>query len=540
MTLNILNDKTAIYPVYLLLTNDNKLEKLTNSISQYFKRKLLIENNIYLMNDNYEHEKRNIFFHNNHKKYKTIYKKFTINSIQNSKHYYIPLLEYSKFFLNYKIKMCTLIVETLGVLCIQYNYNEFTQKQLNITNTLGTHNTTADIKINTDTQEKLNNAEGKKYEKGLCNYLFLPVLEYEKKILQLYDTFLDKQYFEYDFELKNLIHSRLIGNLFEYDISYETTFIDNKEMEFALGFASQKNIGFNLKKMVNKKLSVTLKINFYKYSELINSDNMQLNDKCLQIIKANNSPPLLINFIETHIEKMCDSNFSVYHFIKIANPKLFMDLITNVNTMKDLDEKNGAYFTKLKSTLYSSLLTFDDDGLSKLQDIYIMKLRKNREIEDENNNISCYDIRCRKENCSCKMYKPLRSIYCYIIRAYNHANPDKIITYGFHNNKLFSITIHYIIMNLKHFTNYDMFTNYITKIINNVLIQIDNQLNETSTSINPNNETNSNEHSILNEKKNEYAGNDSQIVIKNDELVINSADDTTVDEDISDDHIYSI
>ena len=38
------------------------------------------------------------------KKYKTIYKKFTINSIQNIRHYYIPLLEYSKFFLNYKIR----------------------------------------------------------------------------------------------------------------------------------------------------------------------------------------------------------------------------------------------------------------------------------------------------------------------------------------------------------------------------------------------------------------------------------------------------
>ena len=98
MTLHLLNDNTTVYPTYLLIINDKKLEKLSNSVSQYFKRKLLIENNIYLMNDNYEHEKRNIVFHNNNKKYKTIYKKFTINSIQNSKHYYIPLLEYSKFF----------------------------------------------------------------------------------------------------------------------------------------------------------------------------------------------------------------------------------------------------------------------------------------------------------------------------------------------------------------------------------------------------------------------------------------------------------
>ena len=479
----ILNDDTTILPTYLLIINDIKLEKITNSYSYYMKRRLLIKNNIYLMNDNYEHEKKNIFFYNNNKKYKTIYKKFTINSIQNIRHYYIPLLEYSKFFLNYKIKMCTLIVETLGVENIQYNYNKFTQKQLNITNNLGTHHFSNDIKINIDTQDINNNTEGKKYEKGICNYLFLSVRDYEKKILELYETFLDKQYFEYDFELKNLIHSRLIGNLFEYDISYETTFIDSKEMEFALGFTSQKNIGINLKKMVNEKLNVTLKINFYKYSELINSDNIQLNDKCLQIIKNINSKTLLINFIETHIEKMCNSNFSVYYFIKIANPTLLNELILNVNTMKDLDQNFGSFFSKLKNTLYSSLLTFDDSGLSKLQDIYIMKLRKNREIENENNNITCFDIRCNKENCSCKIYKPLKSIYCYIIRAYNHANPDKIITYGLHNKKILSITIHYIIMNLKHFTNYTMFINYITTTFKNILPQLNNEINVVNNEI---------------------------------------------------------
>ena len=69
-----------------------------------------------------------------------------------------------------------------------------------------------------------------------------------------------------------------------------------------------------------------------------------------------------------------------------------------------------------------------------------MKLRKKREIEDENNHIRCYNIRCRKENCSCKMYKSLKAIYCYIIRAYNHANPDKIITYGFYNKKLLNLS----------------------------------------------------------------------------------------------------
>jgi hypothetical protein len=113
-----------------------------------------------------------------------------------------------------------------------------------------------------------------------------------------------------------------------------------------------------------------------------------------------------------------------------------------------------------------------------------MKLRKNKEIEDDNPNISCFDIRCRIEGCSCKTYKSLKSIYCYIIRAYNHANPDKIITYGIHNKKLLSITIHYIIINLKHFTDYKMFITYITKIINNAMSEMGNQVSENMKSKN--------------------------------------------------------
>jgi len=268
--------------------------------------------------------------------------------------------------------------------------------------------------------------------------------------------------------LRNLIHSRLIGNLFDYEVKYETNFIDSKEVEFALGFASQKNIGINLKKMINKKLNVNMKITFYKYEELINSENIQMDDRCLQLIKKNNSLHLLTNYIEKHIEN--NSSFDVYYFMKIAKPEYLSKLINNVNTKDDLKD-NGSFFTSLKSTLYPSLLSFDDSGLSKLQDIYIMKLRKNSHIETENRNLTCYNIRCNKDNCSCKIYKSLKSIYCYIIRAYNDANPDNIITYGLRNTKIFSTSIHYIIMNLKHFTSYDMFIKYVTKIINNCLVK---------------------------------------------------------------------
>lgn len=462
MSIKLFNDICNEFPTYLLIVNNSKLDKILNRVSYFFKRKMLIENNIYIMLDNYDYLNRDMIFYNNSIKYKTIYKKFKINTIN----LYIPIEEYSKFYLNYKIKLCTRIIETLGVHTLRYDYNNLAQSHLNITQNISTQNVELNTNIKKETNKIDNSNEGKEYEKGLCNYLFYSIDNYEKKILEIYSAFIDKNDFNNDFELRNLIHSRLIGNLFDYEVKYDTNFIDSKEVEFALGFYSSKNIGINLKKMINKKLNVSLKITFYKYEELINSENMQMDDRCLQLIKRNGSVHLLTNYIEKHIDH--NSSFDVYYFMKIAKPEYLYKLINNVNTKDDLKE-NGSFFTSLKSTLYPSLLTFDDSGLSKLQDIYIMKLRKNVDMESKNTNLKCYNIRCNKEYCSCKRYKSLKSIYCYIIRAYNHANEDKIITYGLKNTKELSVTIHYIIMNLKHFTTYNMFINFTTDIINKCL-----------------------------------------------------------------------
>ena len=50
------------------------------------------------------------------------------------------------------------------------------------------------------------------------------------------------------------------GNLFDYEVKYDTNFIDSKEVEFALGFYSSKNIGINLKKMIHPNAVISLKI----------------------------------------------------------------------------------------------------------------------------------------------------------------------------------------------------------------------------------------------------------------------------------------
>lgn len=465
MSVPLFNNDTKEYPTYLLIVNQSKLDKFLNRATYFLRRRMLIQNNIHLMLDNYNYnfikEGKQMLFYENNIKYKTIYKRFRINN----QFIYTPIEDYGKFLMNYKIKICTLIAETLGVSLLRYNYNEFAQSQLNIVQDLSVENVQISGNYNNQETKSVRNIEVKEYQKGICKYLFNPIHEYEDNIFKKYEEFLDINHYRCDLELRNLVHSRLIGSLFDYDVKYETKFIENKELEFITSFYSKKNFGIKLKEITNKKLNVSIKIKFYKYEELINSDNIWLDDRCLQLIKKNKSIDLLKNFVEKHIKS--NSSQNVYYFMKIAKPEYLNKLINNINTIDDLKE-DGSFFTSVKSTLYSSLLTFDDKGLSKLQDIYIMKLRNNRNIESENLELDCFNIRCNKEVCSCRRYKSLKSIYCYIIRAYNNANPE-IITYGFKNKKMLSITIHYIIMNLKHFTSYDMFINFVTKSINNCL-----------------------------------------------------------------------
>ena len=80
MSLNIIDDRTNGYPTYLLVVTYAKLYKITNRISYYFKRKMLIENDIYIMLYNYDYSNKNILFYNNNIKCNTIYKKFKINN----------------------------------------------------------------------------------------------------------------------------------------------------------------------------------------------------------------------------------------------------------------------------------------------------------------------------------------------------------------------------------------------------------------------------------------------------------------------------
>ena len=491
--LKLFNEDALEYPTYLIILNKHKLRKIMGAWVYKLKRELLIQNDIYVMLDDYQHRTNpRLLFYNNDKKYKTVYKKFNLNN----KALYIPIEEYSKYYLTLKTKICTSILETLGVKSIEFKHNEFTHNILNV----DIHSTVSNVKMNThlsnEEKDQYSNNDTKLYNKGHCKYLFREPIEFENKIKDLNGYIMDEIDFNNDLELRNLIRSRLVGNLIEYDLKYEIDFMSSIEVDLSASFTNSDNAGMNIKKYANKKLDVRLHIRFYKYSELINNDNIVLKEKCLQLlvnydnnndsddniedtnqtqiqvksqddIRQNNKKiNLLHSFIDRYMEERAVDKLQEYKMIKIADPKYVNTLINGIKTMEDLSS-NGIFINSFTSLVYATLLTFDDTGLERIQRIYTWLKRHSlgvEEIDILNDNI-CHNLRCTLEDCN-NPIKTVRVVFCYIVRVYNQENQDNILTYGIETSKELSNTLRYIAMNLKHLTNYTMFADFTKKHIN--------------------------------------------------------------------------
>lgn len=484
-------------PTYLLVVTEKKLDKYQNSRFKCWKRYLLESNGIWLMNETLDFNKENILFHNNDKKYDTVYKKMKINE----KTLYIPIEEYSKFYLDHKIKISTSIVEMLGVFSIHYVYSELATELISTESSAEYSNITISNKVSSDKKNQIKNNDFKKYDKSDCPFLFYTPENFENEIKKSNDYFMDWDEYKTDFDLKNLVRSRLIGNLSEYTLKYEIDFMNN----FEIALTSKLYIGFGLhfKKNYHKKLNVSLKINFFRTRDLINSDNMIINDnRCLQLIlkgpsptnyydnlskttiqsEHNIQPPispicnnnttqnniLLFNFIDKYIEEKykqkhdtddIKSYYAFYNFIKIADIKLLHSYMNEVRNLDDLDE-NGIFFIKLRSTAFASLLSFDDEGLKKIQKIYLNIYRQLSHIK--NNEDICYNFKCSHNNCQSPC-RYLKRIYIYIIRVYNHECPDKIITFENDIDEPLTKVLHNITNNIVILPNYNIFKELITK-----------------------------------------------------------------------------
>lgn len=478
-------------PTYLIVVGIKKLEKYKHSRWKWWKRYLLESNDIWLMNESLN--KEGVLFFNNDKKYDTVYKKWKINE----KVLYIPIEDFSKFYLDHKIKISTSIVEMLGVFSIHYIYSELATELITSDSQVEYGTAQIENKISNDKKNAIKNNDFKKYDKSDCPFLFYTPENFEEEIKKSNEFFMDWGEYITDFDLKNLVRSRLIGNLTEYTLKYEIDFMNN----FEIGLTSKFYAGFGLsfKKNYHKKLNVSLNIKFFRNRDLINSDNMRIDDnRCLQLILKGPSPPnyydstgkpktpeeemscsppispgnsndrefnsLLLNFIDKFIEEKYKqkndtddfkSYYSFYHFIKIAKPQLLQEYVMDVRHLDDLD-KNGVFFLRLRSTAFASLVPFNDAGLGKIQKIYLNIFRQFPCIQK---------YRCGHDICPSTSSLLLR-IYTYIIRAFNNSRPDGIITVGNTIPDPLEKILHNIAINLVIFPTYAIFEGYIIKEIN--------------------------------------------------------------------------
>jgi len=511
-------DPIEEHPTYLIVMNEDDYKKIKKAIFNKLKKKMMIQNNIHIMLDTYNYRFDNkIIFYNNDRKYKIVYKRYNLND----RSLYIPIEEYSKCYLDFKTRICTSVVESLGVKSIEFKHNEFTQTLLNIDASVGASSIKSRAKVSSEEKDNYSNNDTKLYNKGHCNFLFYKPKDFEDKITELNSYIMDYKDFENDIELKNLIRSRLVGNLIEYDLKYEIDFMNAMEVDLVTNFLNNVNAGVNLKKMATQKLNINLRIKFYKYSYLINNDNIQLNERCLQLLVNHNddeddkededdqenkeiegegivpkkteliiSPDiekkitmmkkknnLLCSFIDRYMEKSyIDHKINInalnnYKMFKIADQKYLNSLIKNVKTMEDLSS-NSFFMTTISSVLFSTLLTFDNEGLIKIQKIYSWIMNNNsmvehipRSITEETELAKCSNIRCDDPDCS-NVIKPIVTVFSYIIRMYNNNNPENILTYGLRNQPELTKVLRYISLNLRHLTTYEMLTDFVNKHIN--------------------------------------------------------------------------
>jgi hypothetical protein len=475
-------------PSYLMIVSKKKLDKYLLSPFKWWKRYLLETNGIWLMNETLHYN--NLIFYNNDKKYDTVYKKMKINDVV----IYIPIEDYSKFYLDHKIKISTSIVEMLGVFSIHYIYSNLSTELTTIESYGEYANIRIDNKVTSDVQNQTKNNEFKLYHKSECPYLFLKPEIFEEKIKNTNQYFMDKDEYDNDFDIRHLVRSRLIANLSEYTLKYEIDFMNNFEIGLASKFYA--GVGLDFKKKYQNKLYVSLNIHFFRKRDLINSENMSIeNNNCLQLILAGPSPSnyyesllqlvkkndeqvdqlnnerqqlslnkvtntnvLLFNFIEKYLDEKYnqkddnddyDSYYSYYNFIKIAKQPLLESYMQEVRNLDDLD-KNGIFFLKLRSTGFASLLTFDNDGLEKLQKIYLNIFRQYTDIQKLYNSNSAH----------------LKRIYIYIIRVFNNARPDSIITFDIDIDETMKKILFNIITNIVVIPNFIIFETLVIKEIN--------------------------------------------------------------------------
>ncbi len=476
-------DMEKIYQTFdnfIYLTDDELEEKINNSwFYNFFVSKLKKYN---IRRYNVEKEK-GLNFYNKNFRIGDLYKK----SIYKNDIYYIDINDYCKTMTEIKIKQIIHICELLGVKEIQISDSENTNKSLSVEqkSEILERGEKIAFDINNIIDEK------KSIKIQYNNRLLKNVnLKYENFITEITTNyknyFINKDILEEDSSLKNLIYSRLENNLNTFDLDYKISTLDSQDYKIALKFKSEFNLSIGKRHTYDK--TINLKIIFFDLRDLINSQNMYINERCFQVIMSIPSQPLITdlssytsttsidtpresfshsskdnlldNFLEKYIDIKVPDELFKYKLLKIVDKKLYQQLISNIKTYHDLHVEDGTFFETFRSISLSNILTFDDTGYGKINNIYnfICKYPK----KPTSHPSDCSSFKCRVQDCPMNLN---RIIFTWIIRVYNKSN-EKILTFDKIDDNFYINKIKIIYQNIKCIPDYEKFSKFVCMIIN--------------------------------------------------------------------------
>jgi hypothetical protein len=466
MPFKIFDADSQEFPLYLKVVSESKLRRIQKSWWPHYikQRRFLSIHDIYLMVNTTKHPA--VRFYSQDIRYEVVYKRFTINT----QHLYIPIEDYAKYYIDYKMRMAASVAEMLGVQTLKYKYNEVITQLSEWEAQGGYDKATLTVTHRVDNEEDKTHEDVKLYDRGTCMYLFVDPDTFEAKLKDINCYFIDSSTYDYDHDLRNLVRARLVGNLTEYSLKYELAYMSQFELKVAAFMYG--SFGAALKRQSRRKLCVTLDIKFYRMEDLITTDNMNIDDnRCLQLILHGpspssyyeksvllrpNDPDLIFNFIERYLVQHDKPYLSYYFFLKIANRELLNSYIKNIKSLDDLGE-NNLLDSLLQSTVYASLLTFDEKGYSKLQKIYVQIQRQFRLIP-----VHCYNVKCTAPDC---YVRNLQRVFIYIMRSFNTAYPSTPLTVELEGNHEFTKTLFDISTNLIVLPTFESFLMYALELL---------------------------------------------------------------------------
>ena len=279
-------------------------------------------------------------------------------------------------------------------------------------------------------------------------------------------------------DLQHLISARLEASMSSYDIDLKS--VRKQSYGIMLDSAYLMKCGFKITKHEVKFSHLKISLNYYNTDDLVLSSNLILNRKCFEMIVGHAN--LLNSYLENFLLRNAPREFIKYKIIRQLEPVKHAEILKKAKVYSDLDLTTGSLLEDLRGLSPTTILTCDEEGLRKMQELYpyIYNFKRDPRLTDRSHN-DCYDMRCN--NPLCRNFQ-LKTVQTWIIRVFN-AHNDRMLMVSRNNSKIYHQCMERIIINLRHIPTYDKFVKFATEELTpfvgedeNKLFSLDNIIRE--------------------------------------------------------------